>query len=239
VTRRRSFSRGTDGDAKEAVFGSPEIEVDAEWAAWQRTETARHLAVVPADEVWRADPNAPALRTIDEIRARADKLEEARLAIPEPIPIDEDPDGSLNRAHSMAAAWFHEMRAAMYSPAFGRAIDSLKAGDRSGLEPVLRFLEADPWCFRSGYVKADVIPSLTRVALDESEKARLRAVVMNFVDCAKPRRELHSYVNLARAIANSELRAALIGRLESADPVVQYNARTVVDGLAGQSTDRD
>ena len=208
------------------------VPPDDDWAAWQRDGTARHLTLVPEDEVWRADPKAPALRTIEEIRVRAAKLEEARLAIPARIPIQQDPDYHHHAEHSMAAAWFHEMRTAMYPPAFRQAIVAVKAGARSGLEAVLRFLEADPWCFQSGYVKADVIPPILRLPLEETERARLRAVVLNFVDCPKRRRELRCYGNLARAIDNPELHEALVQRLGSADPFVRYNARAIVDRMS-------
>jgi len=69
---------------------------------------------------------------------------------------------------SAAAGWFHEMFWAMYPPAFWRSLDAVKSGDRAGLEPILRFLEADPWCFRSGYVKADLIRAVIRLDFDRS-----------------------------------------------------------------------
>lgn len=36
----------------------------------------------------------------------------------------------------------------------------LRNGDETAIEPALRFLEADPWCFRSGYLKASLMRAL-------------------------------------------------------------------------------
>jgi hypothetical protein len=214
-------ARGTDGD---------------EWQAWQRAATAYHLALVPEDELWRADPEQPALRSREEIRDRAAKLEEANRAIHETVAHRDTREGYL--AWTTAAGWAHEMAAAMYPPLFWRALEAVRASDRSGLEPIIRFLEADPWCFRSGYVKENLIPPLIRMDLEEGDKARLRAVVLNFVDCPKPRRELRSYIHLARAVANAELEEALMARLLKANPVARFNAQAILDGLAGNQPAR-
>jgi O-succinylbenzoic acid--CoA ligase len=203
----------------------------ADRAAWQKAAVDSHLTLVPTDAAWRLDPDAPALRSVEEIRSRAAMFEEAGRAVPERIPVDQDPDGRHTAEHSAASGWSAEMYNAMYPPSFLEAIAAVKAGDRSSLEAVLRFLEADPWCFGSGYVKADVIPPICRFQLDDAEVVRLRSVVLAFVDCPKPRRELRSYVNLARRVANPDLRSSLQERLQSADPFVRYNAQAVLDGL--------
>jgi hypothetical protein len=42
---------------------------------------------------------------------------------------------------------------AVFTPAFDVALAAVRAGDRSSLEYGVRFLEADPWCYGSGYAK--------------------------------------------------------------------------------------
>ena len=101
------------------------------WPAWQRAAVAYHLALMPEDEVWRADPGQPALRTIEQIRDRAGKLEEASRAV-HAFPLH-DTDFDQYVQQSAAAGWFHEMFRAMYPPAFWRCLDAVKSGDRTGL----------------------------------------------------------------------------------------------------------
>ena len=42
----------------------------------------------------------------------------------------------------------------LYPRDFWMDVGSLRSRDPSGLENAVVFLEADPWCFHSGYVKA-------------------------------------------------------------------------------------
>ena len=44
-----------------------------------------------------------------------------------------------------------------YSPTLLDAVETLSAHDRSGVAEALVFLEADPWCFRSGYLKQRIL----------------------------------------------------------------------------------
>jgi hypothetical protein len=206
------------------------------WPVWQRAAVAYHLALVPDDAEWRADPDQPALRSVEEIRDRAAKLDEASRAV-RAYPLRET-DFNEYVEQSAAAGWFHEMFRAMYPSAFWRCVEAVRAGDRSGLEAVVRFLEADPWCFRSGYVKTDLITIVVRLQLDETEKARLRRVVLRFVDDPRPRRELRSYAKLARAVTDAALDENLTTRLLVADPVIRFNAQAVLDGLAGNQPAR-
>lgn len=206
------------------------------WPAWQRAAVAYHLALMPEDEVWRADPGQPALRTIEQIRDRAGKLEEASRAV-HAFPLH-DTDFDQYVQQSAAAGWFHEMFRAMYPPAFWRCLDAVKSGDRTGLEPILRFLEADPWCFRSGYVKADLIRAVIRLDMTEAEKARLRRVVLLVVDEPVLRRELRSYARLAVAVAGPELVDGLEARSGAESSVIRSNARWILDALAGRQLPR-
>jgi hypothetical protein len=206
------------------------------WPAWQRAAVAYHLVLTPEDEVWRADPSQPALRSIAEIRERAEKLEEASRAV-HAFPL-RDTDADQYVQQSAAAGWFHEMFRAMYPPAFWRSLHAVKSGDRTDLEPIMRFLEADPWCFRSGYVKADLIRAVIRLDLTEAEKDRLRRVVLLVVDDPVLRRELRPYARLAVAVAGPGLVEGLEARSSVESPVIRSNARWILDALAGRQLPR-
>ena len=119
---------------------------------------------------------------------------------------------------------------AAYPPGFWEHYRCLKAGDPAGLETAVRFLEADPWFFRTGYEKADLIKWLTRMELTEKDMARLRQVVLNAVD-SRDRREFRAYCRLARRVDHDRLRQALAERLNSEDEGVRRRARWVLDAL--------
>jgi hypothetical protein len=93
---------------------------------------------------------------------------------------------------------------------------SLAGGDPAAVEAAVRFLEADPWFFRSGYIKADVIRWLTRASLSSSQAARLRRVVLARVS-GRDAREFRWYCRLARRVADASLREA-IRRLADSGP---------------------
>lgn len=210
----------------EAASGSSQGH--GEWEAWQRAATAYHLALHPEDGPYCANRDAPPFEDRAEILDHAAKMEQASLRVRATAPHRQDLSGFAE--WSEAAGWWHETLAAIYPRSFMQAIEAVRAGDRSGFEPVVRFLEADPWCFRSGYVKEGIISALAHLELSEPEKERLRPVVITFVDYPKPRRELRAYVNLSRRISNPQLLAALNERLSGENPVARFNARAIIDG---------
>jgi hypothetical protein len=127
-----------------------------------------------------------------------------------------------------AAKACHDAVAAAYLPGFWDSYDGLRACDSAGLEPAVAFLEADPWFFRSGYIKGYLIGYIKRVDLPPEFVPRLRRVVLAAVDGCD-HREFRSYCRLARKVDAPELRAALVERLTSADPRTRRHARWVLD----------
>jgi 2-iminobutanoate/2-iminopropanoate deaminase len=104
----------------------------------------------------------------------------------------------------------------------------VEAGDNAGLEYCLRFLEADPWCFGSGYQKEKLIPAIVRLDLDEPTRQRLAGIVLHVLDDTRPRRETRRYGRLAAAAASRDLRAEISTRLASEHHQIRYNAREIV-----------
>jgi hypothetical protein len=128
-----------------------------------------------------------------------------------------------------AVRQFHAHIQALYGPLY-EAMDRLAAGDQPAVEMAVTFLELDPYCFRSGYLKADLIRSLVRVELPAEHASRLRDVVLAAVD-GFDRRESRSYCRLARKVATPELRRILSSRLENENPGVRRRARWVLEAL--------
>lgn len=115
-------------------------------------------------------------------------------------------------------------------PDFGDAYEQIKAGDPTGAERMIEFLEADPYFFRSGYLKADAAQYLKRVPLTPKQRARLRQVILARV--ADPdRREFRRYCHLAAAVADPDFRDRLAALAQSPAPGVRRRAGWVLDAL--------
>ncbi len=140
-------------------------------------------------------------------------------------------------AWSDAASELHDALDLLYDD-LENAITKSKLGDPDATEYLVVFLEADPWCFRSGYMKGRVYESLRRAHLDHSLQERLRPVLLNAVD-AGYRREFRSSCRLARQLADPLLTGELRRRLAaSPDPHVRRRALWMLaylpEGLEGQ-----
>jgi hypothetical protein len=150
-----------------------------------------------------------------------------------------DPDPERRDIWAAQLGWWEETWRGVFTDAFWAAHSALKAGDQSGLEYGVRFLEADPWCFRSGYVKPTLIFPISRLELDEPTRERLRRVVLAIADDPRRRREIRHYGRLAFAVGDGELRAALEERTRSDEPQVRYNASRIVHAWDRLAVARD
>ncbi len=119
---------------------------------------------------------------------------------------------------------------AMYSAEFRVQVRRLAAGGRDAVDPALVFLEADPWCFRSGYVKEELLRLLARHQLSPHEQARLEPVLLRAVD-AGDRREFSRSCKLAARNKTPHLREELSGRLFSEDPGIARRALLMLTAL--------
>jgi hypothetical protein len=129
-----------------------------------------------------------------------------------------------------ACVRFHASCDAFYAPLW-ELIDKLRGGDASAAEPAIRFLEADPMCFRSGYLKAKIAHYICRSPLDGGQRERLMAVVVSMVD-RRNTAEFGEYCKLAAKLDDPNLRAALTQRLYGPDPAIARRARWMLDRIA-------
>jgi len=127
-------------------------------------------------------------------------------------------------AWKAAIARFRDALRLAYPGDFGEDIERLKAGDARGLEGVIRFLEADPMFFGSGYAKADLIRFINRMPLTEHQAKRLRAVALAIVD-RRASQEFRRYCRLAARVNHPGLREELRSRAACGDPAVARRAR--------------
>lgn len=98
------------------------------------------------------------------------------------------------------------------------AVSTLRAllarHDPATIEMAVRFLEVDPWFFRSGYIKAELMRQLQRVAFTDELRRRLQRVILNRIQSNKTPREFRWYGRLARTVTDAGFQkevAALVG----------------------------
>jgi hypothetical protein len=90
----------------------------------------------------------------------------------------------------------------------------------------IAFLEADPWFFRSGYEKQNIIRHLKRAALTEAQRMRLARVVLAAID-GRDRVEFRHFGRLACGIWSDFLDEQVAARMQSRDPGVRRRATWV------------
>ncbi len=161
---------------------------------------------------------------------RAEIARRARAVVHEARTISRSRPHDLRaqEVHSQAVYLDREAVACAYPQGFWEDYERLKARNPAGLTTAVKFLEADPWFFRSGYTKADLIRSIRHFKLPEAIAERLRRVVVAAVDRCD-RREFREYCRLARKIDSPVLREALQRRLQGEDLGVRRRARWVLD----------
>lgn len=133
-------------------------------------------------------------------------------------------------ASDAAVQRYREAFEAMYSEAFWAEVRSLAGGEHDAVEPALAFLEADPWCFRSGYVKDELMRLLARHELTMSERERLESVLLRAVD-AGDRREFRRSCKLAARIRTPHLRRELRRRIDAEDRGIARRALLMLTSL--------
>jgi hypothetical protein len=95
----------------------------------------------------------------------------------------------------------------------------------------LLFLEADPWFFRSGYLKTKIVRALKQADLRPREIERVQSILINAVD-RRDRREYVEYCRLAQKYGASVLAAELEQRAGSSDVRLASRARQMLESLA-------
>jgi hypothetical protein len=104
-------------------------------------------------------------------------------------------------------AWRRAM-SSLYSREFADAMSRLREGDSDAVEAALLFVEADPWCFRSGYWKQDIMRYLRHVTLTDEQTGRVRAVLYASVKVGL-RMEFREYCRTARVVDSAQFRRRL------------------------------
>jgi hypothetical protein len=114
-------------------------------------------------------------------------------------------------------------------PSTDRAfMPALAKGHVRFVEAAIAFLEADPWFFRSGYEKQNLIRHLKRSRLTEVQRERLARVVLAAID-GRDRMEFRHYCRLACGIWSDLLDEEVAQRMQSRDPGIRRRAVWVAE----------
>jgi len=119
------------------------------------------------------------------VSERAAELESLQMALDRAHEARDGSAAATRKWHDAAAA-FRSAVEAFYAP-YEQVLAGIRAGRWDCIEEATRFLVADPWCFRSGYLKADLMHALANAALPDHVVLPLREVVLRRIVDPQPR----------------------------------------------------
>ena len=123
---------------------------------------------------------------------------------------------------------FRETTAAALPSTDRDFMPGLAKGHQRFIDTAIAFLEADPWFFRSGYEKQNIIRHLKRAALDEAQRLRLAHVVLRAID-GRDRVEFRHYGRLACGVWSEFLGEEVAKRMQSPDRGIRRRATWVAE----------
>lgn len=119
------------------------------------------------------------------VTARATELQALRATLQDAYESRDDSALSYDRWREAAGA-FHLAVRDFYAP-YEEVLVGVRAGREEAIEEATKFLVADPWCFRSGYVKAELMHALANASLPSQVLHPLRQVVLHRITHRHPR----------------------------------------------------
>jgi hypothetical protein len=103
------------------------------------------------------------------------------------------------------------------------SVAELKNGNMAHVEPIISFLERDPYTYGSGYWKEKIWRYLLRVDLTEKQKERLRQVAVHYVK-TRISREFFTMSRFISGIVNERFAAQVRELEDSHDHKIRLRA---------------
>jgi hypothetical protein len=129
-----------------------------------------------------------------------------------------------------ARAFSKEYDKLAFPGGLSREFELLRGGDVTAIEMAIRFLEANPWYFRSGYYKVDILKLLGKHPLSDEQGARMRKVILERVR-DRPVREMRAYARFAPKVSTPEFEAEMTDIAENSNRHAARHAQWVIDCL--------
>lgn len=134
-------------------------------------------------------------------------------------------------AWQQAARTFHaEYDKLAFPGGLSREFELLRVGDITAIGMAVQFLEANPWFFRSGYYKADILKLLCKHPLSEEQCVRMRNVIFERVR-GRPVREMRAYARFAPKVSTPQFEAEITSVAENANRQASRHAQWVLNCL--------
>jgi hypothetical protein len=119
------------------------------------------------------------------VSERAAELESLQMALDRAFDARDGSAAANKKWHDAAVAFQSAVRE-FYAP-YEQVLVGVRSGNSDAIEEAARFLVADPWCFRSGYMKAELMHALANVTLPDHLIPPLREVVLHRIIDRQPR----------------------------------------------------
>jgi hypothetical protein len=121
------------------------------------------------------------MRSFEQIRNDSAELRSLNARIHTTC-LERDKSKAHREIWSQACSEFHSRYDSLSFPGGSQVLSRVRQNDPRALEATLRFLEADPYHFRSGYLKQDLWRWLARCELSVPGKARLENAALAYLD---------------------------------------------------------
>jgi len=148
--------------------------------------------------------------TVEGIRRNAERLRELNARINATFS-DCDRNERAGSAWREACAEFHRSFESLAYPGGFGPYDALAKGDQNAVEAAVTFLEADPWFFRSGYMKEYLWKHLKKYDLSVVHRGRLESSAIGYLS-RQVQREFWAMGNFMSVHAQSSFWSE-VGRL--------------------------
>lgn len=163
---------------------------------------------------------------------RASDVNEANAALHEAV--REDRGG---QQHLSALKAFRATYALVYPDSLRQFDQGTKTVSEIDTADMLYFLEADPFFFRSGYMKEKLLTELKRRKLDSNEIEQLQAIMISVIQKPKHRREFLRYCRAAVNVDDDVFRSKLTAMEKSDELYVSLRANWMLAALDGKWLD--
>lgn len=166
----------------------------------------------------------------DQIREKSERLRIAHEAVHFTFARRHE-SAAAKEAWIMAAQAHRDLyRLEVWPNGLQEKILGLKERELDAIEFAVRFLEEDPWFFRSGYLKEEIIQHLGQCPRTALQDERLRMVVLQ--RCEGPtRREFRRYCRLARRLKALHFEEALNKLTQASSPRTVRHVRWVLEAI--------
>ncbi|HLJ91293.1 MAG TPA: hypothetical protein VKZ53_31130 [Candidatus Angelobacter sp.] len=160
----------------------------------------------------RAHPNFPKNGVL---KANAIRLNELRRQIKYAWARRHESDEKWQAWHESCRLYYESYDALAFPGGLERALSLLRKGDPTGIEMAVRYLEDDPWYYRSGYLKGEMIQRLRQFPLGKDQRLRLQKVVITRIQDHRTPREFRWYCRLAAHLADKDFEQEIAVLTES------------------------